>query len=402
MISFIYILIASVFSELTTLTNENYEEILDRKGKNPLFLKVWSPWCSHCQSLAPVIFQLSEIEELNSTIEFGELNCDMYPSQCKKIADSKVPSFFYYDSDLKDAVHYFGDDSIDSFKFFLKKQLNKWLVNITNEKERNEVIALSDYVISYIFSIPLNDPALEMVINFSKQYKETNKRFFIENNSSITEKSLIAYRSHNCFTKYDGNWTKKSVFDFIFQNYFPLIENSGPEVFMLSSFFNKTIVMIGISDPKTREKLNDWNLDPRSDVQYCVDNTFQPSSMSFKLVFNLNYKKNYIAVIDFTRKVAWKSESIQFNKNGVDQLINMSLNDKELKFVYGPGNPHNSIIQKTRFFYINHFGLDWLLYLILTVIVLFAIITIILLILYSCLTKEGKNSSSNKNKNKNE
>ena len=81
MISFIYILIASVFSELTTLTNENYEEILDRKGKNPLFLKVWSPWCSHCQSLAPVIFQLSEIEELNSTIEFGELNCDMYPSQ---------------------------------------------------------------------------------------------------------------------------------------------------------------------------------------------------------------------------------------------------------------------------------------------------------------------------------
>ena len=354
-----YVFAAS--SEITTLNNENYKEILNREGKKPLFLKVWSPWCSHCQALAPVYFQLSEIEELNSKIEFGELNCDMYPSECKKVADNKVPTFLYYDNDMKEQVHYYGDDSIDSFSIFLKKQLNKGLINITNENEKNEIISSSDYGIVYIFSIPLNDPALEIAINFTKNYKQTNKRFFIENNSTITEKSLIAYRSHNCHVKYEGNWTSSSVFDFVFENYFPLIENVGPEVMMISSFFEKLIVIIGYSDKQTREELNNWNLDQRSDVQYCVEDVSQPSVMSYKLVYNLNSHKNYIAVIDFKHKVSWKNDRFGFNKHGVDQLINLSLTDKEFKFAYGPGNPNNSILKKIRFYYVGKYGLDWII-----------------------------------------
>lgn len=385
----LYFLVFSASSKITILNKDNYEENLDREGKKPLFLKIWSPWCTHCQSLAPIYFQLSEIEELNSKIEFAEFNCDEFPSQCKKLADNKVPTFFYYDSNINERVQYIGDDSIDSFTLFLKKHLNQNLVNITNENEKKEIISSSDYGIIYIFSLPLNDPSLDLAINFSNSYKQTNKRFFIENNSTITEKSLIAYHSHNYYVKYEGNWSKNSISDFIFENYFPLIENVGPEVIMISSFFKRLIVLIGVTDKETREKINEWNLDPRSDVQYCVENVLQPSTMSFKLIYNLYSKKNNIVVIDFMKKVSWSDKSIQFSKSGVDKLINLSLNDKELKHSYGPGNPNNSIVKKIRFFYVTKFGLDWSIYLFATIAILFVVIIMIAAIVISISDKKS-------------
>ncbi|KAK8899532.1 hypothetical protein M9Y10_001848 [Tritrichomonas musculus] len=390
------LLVLPCYSNITDLNDQNYEEILNRKGKNPLFLKVWSPWCSHCRLLAPIFQKISELDEFDSKIEFGEFNCDLFPSQCKKISDNKVPTFFYYDNDSTERIQYANDFSFDAFIFFLKKQLNKYLINITNEKEREEILSASDYAVSYIFTLPLNDPSLELVANLSNRYKGSNKRFFIESNSSITEKSLVAYLSHNYYVKYDGNWSSSSIHDFIFENYSPLIENAGSEVFMISSFFEKRIVLFGLKDMNARSEINKWNLDPRPDVQYCVEDLQHDSGMAYKTLFNINTKKQFIAVIDFKNRIVWQKQSTQFNKDEVNELINLSFADKNYKYASGPGNPNNSLFQKFLYFFINQFGQDWKLYMFLGVILLFAALAIISLLVLICLENKNK-----KNKKKN-
>ncbi len=57
-------------------------------SQEPWFIKFYAPWCSHCQSLAPVWLQMAK--EMEGKLNIGEVNCDVERVLCK---DAKIRSY---------------------------------------------------------------------------------------------------------------------------------------------------------------------------------------------------------------------------------------------------------------------------------------------------------------------
>jgi thioredoxin 1 len=74
--------------KIVTITSENYEMEVVQSDK-PVLLDFWAPWCSPCQSIAPII---EEIAEEMFIIKVGKINVDEQPELAKEFMVMNIPT----------------------------------------------------------------------------------------------------------------------------------------------------------------------------------------------------------------------------------------------------------------------------------------------------------------------
>ncbi|CAJ1408880.1 unnamed protein product [Effrenium voratum] len=60
-------------SQVTTLTDSNFEELVARGAGKPWAVKFYAPWCGHCKVLAPKWEELAE--KLQGEVNVGKVDC---------------------------------------------------------------------------------------------------------------------------------------------------------------------------------------------------------------------------------------------------------------------------------------------------------------------------------------
>ncbi|KAL4965589.1 putative disulfide isomerase [Aspergillus stella-maris] len=75
------------------LTAESFQKLVTASD-DPWFIKFYAPWCHHCQALAPNWAQLGK--EMQSTLNIGEVNCEVEQRLCKDARIQAFPTMYFF------------------------------------------------------------------------------------------------------------------------------------------------------------------------------------------------------------------------------------------------------------------------------------------------------------------
>ena len=337
---------AAATSDIKAITEETAAEEFNRSGKVPLFVKFWSPWCKHCLALRPVFAGLAESPKFLKRVEFARFDCNMYDKYCKR-HHFGTPSFWYVKTDLDTAVpcllHSFDYETL---YFFLEKQMYDYLGTIESSEEFANVTREADRGVTFIFSIVEGDEnALDIALNVSSALKYTDLRFF--RNTSTTTSSLVAYRSHYFYEKFEAEWTLANVYDFIKDNMHSLIARfDALLVRELRSSNRLCALIVAERDDQIAEYFN-TEMKLYSEVQYAyVINRESPKVLDHTGL--LNRKAPFAVVLNITQDVWW-TQPDPLTLDNLYSLIDVAISDASLAHAIGRGAPNNTVIDRFKF-----------------------------------------------------
>ena len=98
--------------EIVTVTNENFNEVVQNKT---ILLDFWAAWCGPCRMLSPVLEQLAKEENL----AVGKVNVDEQEELSAAFNISSIPALFLV-KDGKVVNKTVGYQSLEQLKEFVK------------------------------------------------------------------------------------------------------------------------------------------------------------------------------------------------------------------------------------------------------------------------------------------
>mmetsp|Transcript_7213 Transcript_7213/g.13677 ORF Transcript_7213/g.13677 Transcript_7213/m.13677 type:complete len:514 (+) Transcript_7213:43-1584(+) len=114
------------FSEVVTLTEDNFDEIVTHSNDSWL-LEFYAPWCGHCKKLAP-IFEDAAVA-LAGRISYGKIDCTEHKALQKRFEIKSYPSIkFYRDGETRS---YRGLRSLEALVQFGKAMLAPSVTTVT-------------------------------------------------------------------------------------------------------------------------------------------------------------------------------------------------------------------------------------------------------------------------------
>lgn len=127
MISFLICIFFSVNSEVISLHNNDFSDIVkNNEGDVLWFIKFFAPWCGHCKRLAPILEKFSDSEYvLNSKsprVLIGEVNCDEEKSLCNEYGITGYPSLLLLDENGDLLSEFMNERTPSEFERFIDHQ----------------------------------------------------------------------------------------------------------------------------------------------------------------------------------------------------------------------------------------------------------------------------------------
>jgi len=75
------------------LTDQNFDDEIKKSGMI-MMVDFWAPWCGPCQTIKPIIEQLSK--EFEGKIKVGKLNVDENPKTASKHEILSIPTIKFF------------------------------------------------------------------------------------------------------------------------------------------------------------------------------------------------------------------------------------------------------------------------------------------------------------------
>ncbi|KAK6960449.1 EF-hand calcium-binding domain-containing protein 14 [Biomphalaria glabrata] len=113
----------AVASQVVSLDVDNFA---DTVAKGLFFIKFYAPWCTHCQTLAPVWEELAGSLSDNKNIVIAELDCTSSNLICKQFGVRGYPTLFWF----KDGINtdqFQSPRTLENLKSFVQNKLSSEL-----------------------------------------------------------------------------------------------------------------------------------------------------------------------------------------------------------------------------------------------------------------------------------
>ena len=113
-----FLFLAVCLCEYVEITEGNAASVIG--GARNVLVKFIFPECIYCQKMAP---DFSAAANSDSSALYGSVDCSQQPGLCNRFNVRGFPTVFFFRRGSKVGVEYQGDRSAQSFKNFIKLQL---------------------------------------------------------------------------------------------------------------------------------------------------------------------------------------------------------------------------------------------------------------------------------------
>jgi thiol-disulfide isomerase/thioredoxin len=338
----IILLAARAVTKIRAVTAESAIVELNRKGKLPMLVKFWSPWCAQCALVAPVFQAISDLPNFTAQVLFASFDCHEHSAFCSENRMT-FPSFVFIANNLTDSIAYGGPETPESLAVFLERQLHRSLVKLPPGTDPASLV--SNFASVFVFESPRGDDAVAgMASKLSATFKFTETKFY---HRPARVRSLAVYRSPKMQIGFERNWTEREIFDFVIDHCLPFVVAFSPMAVRHIVHLRKFCALAVIASEGDRDKLFEWNLVRYPDIQYTYA-TFQTAAKSLQQIGMKGQKSSFFVVVNFTRKVWWKRTG-PFTADEFNQLVELARSDTSRRLAAGPGSAGATVAEKVRF-----------------------------------------------------
>ena len=107
-------------SRVVSLTADMFHAVAKDDTTKHVFVKFYTPWCSHCKEVAPVWDRLSFRLQDRPDVIIAELNAEDNKFLAKEENAHGFPTFLYYTKQGKQGIPYKGQRTLEGFENFAR------------------------------------------------------------------------------------------------------------------------------------------------------------------------------------------------------------------------------------------------------------------------------------------
>ena len=279
-------------SQSIPVTEKNLDEIMYNTGKNPVFVKFFSPYCMHCQHFAPIWTEFSQKYKGNCII--AEVNCEEQRKICAKFEIDTYPTLKWIDKSRQIEIDY--DDferTVDSLIVFVHSKSSYPFERVNSI---NDVISNQKHTNFFVFEF--SELAHDSYINVSlvaQKYAKFNIPVY-SILSKTTQLSFYDISSKNLLKSTDFNL--RSVYQFFEKNSFGYFNEIKPEHLTRFSELNKPIIIYFIdTKDNTKKELRGNLVELKSKYHFFFSNALNEDDPLINLFNHSGFSGNFLVYI---------------------------------------------------------------------------------------------------------
>ncbi|KAK8967382.1 Protein disulfide isomerase-like 1-4 [Platanthera guangdongensis] len=212
--------------DVFVLTGGNFSEFI--QNNTHVMVEFYAPWCGHCQALAPE-YAAAATELVSDGVALAKVQATDEIELSHKYDVHGFPTiYFFVDGDHKP---YTGQRNKDAIVTWIKKKVGPAVQNITTTEEAEKILTSESKLVLGFFDSLVGADNLELSaaskleddMNFYQTVNPAVAELFHIDPKAKRPALVLLKKEAEKLTKFDGQFTKSAIVDFLFANKLPLV-----------------------------------------------------------------------------------------------------------------------------------------------------------------------------------
>ncbi|KAJ0246961.1 Protein disulfide isomerase-like 1-3 [Hirschfeldia incana] len=234
--------------DVAVLTKDNFTEFVEKNSF--AMVEFYAPWCGACQALAPEY--AAAATELKGVAALAKIDATEEGDLAQKYEIQGFPTvFLFVDGEMRKT--YEGERTKDGIVTWMKKKASPSIHNITSVEEAERVLSAEPKVVLALLDSLVGSESAELAAASRLEddlsfYQTTSpdiaKLFEVE--TDVKRPALVLLKKEEeKLARFDGNFTKAAITEFVSANKVPLVINftrEGASLIFENSVKNQLIL----------------------------------------------------------------------------------------------------------------------------------------------------------------